>query len=103
MFTDPCEAIFNTHPSVYRSALVGIGPAGQQRPVVVIEPWPERYPRRAAERQRLVEELLHLAQTHPLTRAIQTILVRRALPVDIRHNAKIFREQLAVWSASRLG
>ena len=25
MFTIPCEAIFNQHPAIYRSALVGVG------------------------------------------------------------------------------
>jgi Acyl-CoA synthetases (AMP-forming)/AMP-acid ligases II len=29
LFTIPVEAVFNTHPLVYRSALVGIGPKGQ--------------------------------------------------------------------------
>ena len=37
LFTIPCEAIFNAHPGVYRSALVGVGPAGQQQPVICIE------------------------------------------------------------------
>ena len=44
MFTIPCEAIFNGHPAVYRSALVGIGQPGAQVPVVVVETWPERRP-----------------------------------------------------------
>jgi hypothetical protein len=29
-------------------------------------------------------------------------LLRRALPVDVRHNAKIRREALAVWAQRRL-
>ena len=37
LFTIPCEGIFNTHPAVYRTALVGIGPAGSQRPVLCVE------------------------------------------------------------------
>ena len=32
LFTIPCEAIFNNHPHVFRSALVGVGPAGDQQP-----------------------------------------------------------------------
>ncbi len=40
MYTVPCEAIFNQHPDVYRSALVGNGPAGgQKRPVIIVEPY----------------------------------------------------------------
>jgi olefin beta-lactone synthetase len=40
LFTVPCEAIFNQHPDVFHSALVGIAPAGKQKPVIVIEPHP---------------------------------------------------------------
>ena len=42
LYTIPCEAIFNQHADVFRSALVGIGPKGQQRPAIVVETWPER-------------------------------------------------------------
>ena len=45
MFTVPCEAIFNQHPDVYRSALVGVGRPRRRRPIIVVEPWPERAPR----------------------------------------------------------
>ena len=32
---------------------------------------------------------------------VKTILYHPSFPVDIRHNAKIFREKLAVWAAGR--
>jgi len=102
MFTIPCEAIFNQHPEVYRSALVGVGPAGSQRPVIVVEPWPGRMPRDQEARQRLISELMDLALGNPLTRSIDTFFVHPSMPVDIRHNAKIFRERLAVWAAKQL-
>lgn len=102
MYTIPCEAILNTHPSVYRSALVGVGQPGQQAPVFVVEPWPERFPRSEAQRTQLLQELRELAASHRLTQAVETILLRRSLPVDIRHNAKIFREQLAPWAAKQM-
>ncbi|MFQ5413824.1 MAG: fatty acid CoA ligase family protein, partial [Phycisphaerae bacterium] len=38
MCTVRCEAVFNAHPAVARSALVGIGPPPRQRPVIIIEP-----------------------------------------------------------------
>ncbi len=101
MFTIPCEAIFNEHPQVYRSALVGIGAVPRQRPVIVIEPWPERRPRSERERKRLISELLQLGRDHRLTASIRDIRIRATLPVDIRHNSKIFREQLAHWVAQR--
>ncbi len=98
-YTIPCEAIFNNHPRVFRSALVGVGPRGRQRPVVCIELEPGD---RGKDKARLETELLALAKESPITTAIETILFHRAFPVDVRHNSKIFREQLAVWAAKRL-
>ena len=57
----------------------------------------------AAEKTHLVEELKELAENHALTSCIKHVLIRDALPVDIRHNAKIFREKLAVWAQEKLG
>jgi olefin beta-lactone synthetase len=102
MFTIPCEAIFNQHPAVYRSALVGVGKPGRQKPVIVVECWPDHRPRGRRARQQLLTELSALAAGNPQTAAIQTFLIHRAMPVDIRHNAKIFREQLAVWATAKL-
>lgn len=103
MYSVPCEAIFNCHEDIYRSALVGIGPPGQQRPVIVCEPLPGRLPKGRAERQRLLDELRALAVANPLTAGIEDFLLHPSLPVDIRHNAKIFREKLAPWAAAQLG
>jgi acyl-coenzyme A synthetase/AMP-(fatty) acid ligase len=96
LFTIPCEAIFNAHPAVYRSALVGRGRRPNQQPVIFIEPQPDQMPQNTAQQDELRRELLDLAARNPLTRRIQEIIIRdRPLPVDIRHNSKIFREQLA--------
>jgi acyl-CoA synthetase (AMP-forming)/AMP-acid ligase II len=102
MYTSCCEAIFNQHPDVYRSALVGVGPRGSQRSVVILEPRPGQFPRTAAQRSRLLAEIRELGRANPLTAAIEDFLLHPALPVDIRHNAKIFREKLAVWAARRI-
>ncbi len=102
MYTIPCEAIFNQHPTIFRSALVGVGPAGQQRPVIVAEPWPGKFPRGRQSRDSLLSELRQLAAENPLTQSIHDFFLHAALPVDVRHNAKIFREQLAVWAARKL-
>jgi hypothetical protein len=102
LFTEPCEAIFNQHPHVYRSALVGVGPLGQQRPVIIVEPWPEHMPKDRAAARKLLGELNSLGEQNILTRAIDTFFIHASLPVDIRHNAKIFREKLAVWAAKKL-
>lgn len=102
LFTIPCEAIFNNHPDVWRSALVGIGPRGGQRPAIVVETWPERRPRTKAAKRKLIDELRELGGGNMLTREIKDVFWRSSLPVDIRHNAKIFREKLAVWAARKL-
>jgi acyl-CoA synthetase (AMP-forming)/AMP-acid ligase II len=102
LFTEPVELAFNRHPGVRRSALVGVGAAPGQRPVVVVEPADERALRDPAARERLVAELRALGAERPMTAGITTFLLHPGFPVDIRHNAKIFREQLAAWAATRL-
>jgi acyl-CoA synthetase (AMP-forming)/AMP-acid ligase II len=97
-----CEAIFNRHPRVFRSALVGIGEPGHQRPVILIEPHPGEMPHSPAAQHAFVRELRELAATAPFTADLDTFLFHPAFPVDIRHNAKIFREQLAVWAEERM-
>ena len=98
LFTIPCEAIFNQHPDVYRSALVGIGKRPRQTPILFVEPWAEKWPADASGERRLLDELRSLGEAHPLTENICDIRLHRALPVDIRHNSKIFREKLAQWA-----
>ncbi len=102
LYTDPCEAIFNQHPRVYRSALVGVGKPDNQRAVIIVETWPDQVCKSDADRQLFVAELLELASQHPLTAGIHDILLHPSLPVDIRHNSKIFREKLAVWAQKAL-
>lgn len=101
MFSVPCEAIFNEHPEVYRSALVGVGRPGAHRPVIIIEPEPGKFP--TGKRTRVFrDELLALARASQLTAGIDTVLFHRSLPVDVRHNAKINREELASWASRKL-
>jgi acyl-CoA synthetase (AMP-forming)/AMP-acid ligase II len=96
LYTVPCEAIFNNHPAIDRSALVPRGQRPHQTPVIIVQPLPEHRPQNESERKRLIAELLELASRNPLTRRIEEVIVRDTpLPVDIRHNSKIFREQLA--------
>jgi acyl-CoA synthetase (AMP-forming)/AMP-acid ligase II len=100
LFTDPCEGIFNQHQALFRSALVGVGPIGKQRPVMICElKRPITLPGGLPVLER---ELLDLAAKHEVTQPIRNVLFHDALPVDIRHNSKIFREQLAVWAAKKL-
>jgi acyl-CoA synthetase (AMP-forming)/AMP-acid ligase II len=99
LFTIPCEGVFNAHPAVYRSALVGVTRDGVVAPVLCVERDKEIT---SPSDEELRRELLALGARHAHTQAIQTILFHPSFPVDIRHNAKIFREQLAVWAAEQL-
>jgi len=81
--------------------VVGVGPDGRQDPVIVVEPEAGRFPsaRREASWR---EELLELGRSNERTRSIERVLFHRTFPVDVRHNAKIDREALALWAAERL-
>lgn len=102
MFTVPCEAIINTHEQVYRSALVGIGEAGKQQSALVVEPLPEHWPSDEVSRQKLIDEIRELCNNNWQINSIDHIFLKEALPVDIRHNSKIFREQLRKWVAGKV-
>ncbi|GJM26065.1 MAG: peptide synthase [Phycisphaerae bacterium] len=98
LFTIPCEAVFNTHPKVARSALVGVGCAPNQTPVLCVE----AVSGAAVDKDGLTAELLAIGEQNPKTSSIRTVLYHPSFPVDVRHNAKINREQLALWAASQL-
>jgi acyl-coenzyme A synthetase/AMP-(fatty) acid ligase len=103
LFTIPCEAVFNTVPGIYRTALVGVQRDGVTYPVICYElggtdPGSDRPGRE------IVRDLLAVGQQYEHTRRIEVFLeYPRSFPVDIRHNAKIFREKLARWVDSEMG
>lgn len=95
LFPVPCEAVFDEHPDVFKTALVGV----DGRPVIVaqLEPGTQK------PEAKIAEELLELGRAHAHTRAIAQVLFHPSFPVDVRHNAKIDREALSVWAKERLG
>jgi acyl-CoA synthetase (AMP-forming)/AMP-acid ligase II len=101
--TEQVEPVFNAHPAVRRSALVGIGPRGAQRAVLVYEP--ETGAGHGAHGSRhdlraIPGELRAIAARQPGTARIAAFMrYPKPFPVDIRHNAKIGREALAAWAA----
>ncbi len=99
LFTIPCEAVFNNHPLVFRSALVGVGSSPNQKPVICVELIKRK---RIFRKKKLKKELLELGKKQEITKGIKTILFHKNFPVDIRHNSKIFREKLAVWASKKL-
>ncbi|GAB1692094.1 fatty acid CoA ligase family protein [Krasilnikovia sp. M28-CT-15] len=93
LHTVQVEGVLDTHPDVYRTALVDAG----DRPVVCVQPRPG-----VTDHDRLRHELRELAASQPVTKTLDEFLVHPAFPVDIRHNAKINREYLSAWAAWRL-
>jgi acyl-CoA synthetase (AMP-forming)/AMP-acid ligase II len=99
LFADQCEAIFNQHPDLVRSAVVGVGTKGRQTPVLCIEVKGKLSP---VDTERVHFDLLQLGQAHSITRSIRTVLFHPGFPVDIRHNSKIGREELAEWAVKKM-
>ena len=100
--TESIEPAFRQHPQVFRCALIGIGEAPGQTPALVVEPRPGDFPETGAARARFIAELRDVAKTCPRADRVKHIIFQRALPVDVRHNAKIHRLQLAKEWTSRL-
>jgi acyl-coenzyme A synthetase/AMP-(fatty) acid ligase len=95
LYTECVEAIVNTHRRVQRSALVGVGTQGRQTPVIIIE-------HQARWQIEDLELLSQLNAEHAMLRTIHHLYKHPSLPVDVRHNSKINREQLAAWAAKKL-
>lgn len=93
------EPLFDAHPRVRRSGLVGVpGPTGEL-PVLCVEVEPGVG---KDELDGLHRELLARAADSGLANTIHAILFKDRLPVDPRHNSKIERPRLAKWAARQL-
>jgi len=92
----PVEGIYNEDPDVFRTALVGVGPVGEEVPVlcVELEPGTSWHPA-------LAERLSALGEGTPYAGRVQRFLAHTGFPTDARHNSKIRREDLRPWAAAR--
>lgn len=77
---------------VRRAAVVGVGPAGLQLAVAVVETEP------GVRRPGLAPETLTAAVRAASPVALAAVLVVPRMPTDVRHNSKIDRARLAVWA-----
>lgn len=98
LYTEQVEPVFNVHPQVRRTALVGVGAPGQQQPVLCVELQPGVS---ASAFAQVESDLRALGAAHPHTAGVARFLRHSGFPVDIRHNAKIGRETLAVWATQQ--
>ncbi|MBH1679931.1 AMP-binding protein [Stenotrophomonas maltophilia] len=97
LYTEQVEPMFNTVAGVARTALVGVGAAGAQVPVLCVE-----LQRGRSDSPALQEALRAKAAACLAGAGLEHFLVHPSFPVDIRHNAKIGREKLAVWASAEL-
>jgi acyl-coenzyme A synthetase/AMP-(fatty) acid ligase len=88
----PVEGIYNEHPAVFRSALVGVGTAGSQVPVLCVELHPGH------TLSGIEGELKALADGTPYAGVVQRFLAHPGFPTDARHNSKIRRGDLKTWA-----
>jgi acyl-CoA synthetase (AMP-forming)/AMP-acid ligase II len=99
LYTEQVEPVFNVHPEIRRTALVGVGEKGRQTPVLCLELRPGV---KRDQHERIIEEVKKMGLGFVHTARIETFLVHPKFPVDIRHNAKIGREILARWATRQL-
>lgn len=100
LYTESCEPIFNAHPDVFRSALIGLGERGEAVPAIVVELRAGIPKRRHRE---ILEELREIAGKNETTRTILRFFIHpKKFPVDVRHNAKIHRLTLREFYMKKL-
>ncbi|QOD45274.1 alpha/beta fold hydrolase [Clavibacter zhangzhiyongii] len=83
-------------PGVSRAAAVGVGPAGVQQLVLVVETTP------AARRVGLAAPDLAAAVRAAVGVPVAAVIVVPVLPTDVRHNSKVDRARLGRWAAGIL-
>lgn len=103
LHTETIEAVANTHPAIYRSALVGVGPAESQTATLILEPWSRASKRHRLSKQQILQQVRALLDSNQRAKNVERIVIYpRKLPTDIRHNSKIFREKLAEWASQHV-
>lgn len=99
LYTIPNEEIFNQHPKVNRTALVGAELNGEVTPILCVETTNKEQKQTL---DKIKKDLLSTASMNQNTQNIKTVLFHESFPVDIRHNSKIFREKLKPWAEGKL-
>ena len=69
---------------------------------MIVEPLADDWPTDPAGKELLIGEVQRQLAAHPKTASIKHVLLKQKLPVDIRHNSKIFREKLKPWAEQQL-
>jgi acyl-CoA synthetase (AMP-forming)/AMP-acid ligase II len=94
----PVERIVERELNIGRVAAVGVGPVGTQQLVIVVEQAGSSDGPADTETSDRVRRVV----TDRLGLPVASVLTVSALPVDIRHNAKIDRTKVAAWATDLL-
>lgn len=97
VFSLLAEPIFDTHPQVDRSGLVGVPHNGTEIPVICVQ---LKKGFNGTE-ETIRKSILELAVKHTVTQEVKHVLFIDKLPFDPRHNSKIERPALAKWAAKK--
>lgn len=90
----PVEQVFNAHPDVLRTALVGVGEPGAKVPVLCVELEAGK-----AWSTALRDEIEAAAEGTRFEGLVGTFLPHPGFPTDPRHNSKIKRDELRTWAS----
>ena len=96
LFSICCEGIFNTHTTVYRSALIGLIRGDTILPAICVE---LESGITNANKDQITSDLMKIGSQYQQTQLIKDVFFHPAFPVDIRHNAKIDRNKLSMWAS----
>lgn len=94
----PVEGITNEHPDVFRTALVGVGEPGSQKPVLCVEMQKGR-----TFTPTVADALRELTVGTAYEGVFTDVLPHPGFPTDARHNSKIRRGDLREWATRQLG
>ena len=100
LYSIPCEAVFNEHPEVKRTALIQTSEKGLNTASIVIERR-DKKSLRGKEKHRFEKEILLIAKNFEHTSSIKKVYYHNNFPVDVRHNIKIDRIKLREVSSKK--
>ncbi|MCL2808187.1 MAG: fatty acid CoA ligase family protein [Coriobacteriia bacterium] len=97
MYSVPCEIVFNQHPDIRRTALIGPIFEGRVVPCLVVE----LKNKSTKMTESLLEDLQRIRDAHEHTRPIERFFLHKSFPVDVRHNIKIDNIALKEWAEKK--
>ena len=97
-YSIPTERIFKSHPKAKRVALIDVKGKGAS---IAVEPFPQFFPQTETEKMQFIDELRNVAESNELTKHIKNFYFHPSFPVDARHNAKIYRDQIGEWASKQ--